>query len=106
MNNEYRKLYIPLNLQFFKDDSGGEKTEKATPKKRKKAREEGQVAKSQEVSTAVMLIVGFAGLALLGQGILNGILNLFAFHHIDILPSAEMRFEQVDVARHLGWLFG
>jgi len=107
MKNEYNKrLYIPLNLQFFKGDSGGEKTEKATPKKRKKAREEGQVAKSQEVSTAVMLIVGFAGLALLGQGILNGILNLFAFHHIDILPSAEMRFEQVDVARHLGWLFG
>jgi len=105
MINENIKLYIPLNLQFFKDDGGGEKTEKATPKKRKKAREEGQVAKSQEVSTAVMLIVGFAGLAFLGPGILNGILGIFSFH-AQLLPSAEMNFEQVQVSRFIGWLFG
>lgn len=106
MDREFnKKTYIPLNLQFFKDDGTGEKTEKATPKKRKKTRDEGQVAKSQEVSTAVMLIFGFAGLAFLGQGMLNGIVNLFAFHE-QLLPSAEMNFEQVQVARHIGWLFG
>jgi len=105
MNDDLRRLHIPLNLQFFKDDGGGEKTEKATPKKRKKAREEGQVAKSQEVSTAIMLIVGFAGLAFFGQGMLRGILDLFHFHE-QLLPSAEMNFEHVHMTRFIGWLFG
>ena len=39
-------------------DSGQEKTEKATPKKREKAREEGQVAKSVEISSVSVLFVG------------------------------------------------
>lgn len=107
MNDEYLKArrFIPLNLQFFKDDGTGEKTEKATGKKRKKARDEGQVAKSQEVSTAVGLILGFSSLALFGPGVLTRVVGLFGFHE-QLLPSAEMNFEQVQVARHVGWLFG
>ena len=36
----------------------GEKTEKATPKKRKEAREKGQVARSTDLQGAVVLIAG------------------------------------------------
>ena len=51
-------MILEYNLQFFaKDGEGGEKTEPATPKKLKKAREEGQVAKSHDLNTAVLLII-------------------------------------------------
>ena len=40
--------------------SGQEKTEQATPKKRSKAREEGQVAKSVELPSVFVLLSGVA----------------------------------------------
>ncbi len=40
------------------EDRAQERTEKATPQRRKKAREQGQVAKSQELSSVLMLITG------------------------------------------------
>lgn len=52
------KRMLPLRLQFFADE-GADKTEEATPKKLSDARKEGQVAKSQEVTTAVMLLALF-----------------------------------------------
>ncbi len=53
---------LVMNLQFFADGGSGEKTEAATPKKKEKAREDGQVAKSVEVTTAIMLITLFVTL--------------------------------------------
>ena len=41
---------------------GGEKTEKATPKKREEARKKGQVAKSSDVNGAVVLLAGLGAL--------------------------------------------
>ena len=68
---EERKVFIPLNLQFFaKDGEGGEKTEQPTSKKLSDARKEGKVAKSKEVVNGVALLgfflslrifMGFAG---------------------------------------------
>lgn len=49
------KLLLPLDLQFF----AGDKTEKATPKRRQEARKKGQVLKSQDVSAALVLLVTF-----------------------------------------------
>ena len=49
------KLILTLDLQFF----AGEKTEKATPKKRQDARKKGQVLKSQDVSAAILLLSYF-----------------------------------------------
>jgi len=46
---------IKLNLQLF----SGERTEKATPKKREETRKKGQVAKSVEINTAVILLSMF-----------------------------------------------
>ena len=45
---------------------GQEKTEEPTPRKREKAREEGQVARSKELVTMVMLVGGSVGLMLFG----------------------------------------
>ena len=54
---EERNLYLEYNLQWFaKDGPGGEKTEPATAKKLKDAREEGKVAKSKELNSAADLI--------------------------------------------------
>lgn len=50
---------FPVKLQFFAEGDGADKTEEATPKKLSDARKEGQVAKSQELSTAVMLLALF-----------------------------------------------
>ena len=49
---QYRK--IPLQF-FAKEGPGGEKTEEATTKKLEDARKEGQVSKSQELTTALSL---------------------------------------------------
>ncbi len=57
------RLILQYNLQFFaKDGDGGEKTEPATAKKLEKAREEGQVTKSQELGNAAGLIALFIAL--------------------------------------------
>lgn len=46
---------LRLNLQFF----AGEKTEKATPKKRLDSRKKGQVLKSPDVTSAIVLLAVF-----------------------------------------------
>jgi flagellar biosynthetic protein FlhB len=97
---------IPLDLRFFADDSGGsEKTEKATPKKKEKAREEGQVAKSQEVSTAFMLLAGFFALRMFAGGIARGTTGLFE-HQFEMILGGMEHMEQVTVAAHIAWMFG
>ncbi|MFF2752581.1 flagellar biosynthesis protein FlhB [Psychrobacillus sp. NPDC058041] len=48
-------LKLRLDLQFF----AGEKTEKATPKKRQDSRKKGQVLKSADVTSAVVLLSVF-----------------------------------------------
>jgi len=63
-----------LDLQLF----AGEKTEKATPKKRKEARDKGQVAKSQELVSSVALIVCAGLFMMLGSFFWNRILRLFS----------------------------
>jgi flagellar biosynthesis protein FlhB len=47
-------------------ETDGEKTQDATPHRRQQARDEGQVAKSQDFASAAVLLVGLAGLLWLG----------------------------------------
>lgn len=63
---------LRLDLQFF----SGEKTEKATPKKRQDARKKGQVAKSQDINTSVNLIAVFAVLIIMGSFMYKQIVGL------------------------------
>jgi len=62
-----------MNLQYF----AGEKTEKATPKKRQDERRKGKVSKSQDINTAILLIFTFLGLFIFGGFILETMLHLF-----------------------------
>lgn len=69
-------FYIDINLSFF----DGEKTEKATPRKKQKARSEGQVAMSKEIATAITLIVGFLSLKMLGSFMYEQIASVMNFN--------------------------
>ncbi len=54
------------------NNEGGEKTEPATAKRRREARQNGQVLKSQEVNTAVILLVMFFALQMFGMDMIRG----------------------------------
>lgn len=69
-------FYININLSFF----DGEKTEKPTPKRKQKARSEGQVAISKEIATAITLIVGFLALKVFGKYMYNQIAVVMRFN--------------------------
>lgn len=74
------KLLV-LDLQYF----AGEKTEKATPKKRQDTRKKGQVAKSQDVNTAIVLLAVFAVLSFTGSYMLKGFVSLMNHSLQDLL---------------------
>jgi len=57
-------LYLRIPLQFFADD--GDKTEEPTAKRKQDARKKGQVAKSTEVNSAVVLLCAFVALKVFG----------------------------------------
>lgn len=62
-----------FDLQFF----GGEKTEPATPKRRDKARDEGQVAKSQDLTAASIIITGLLAVYTIGYFGRNTLMTMF-----------------------------
>ncbi|MDR1663297.1 MAG: EscU/YscU/HrcU family type III secretion system export apparatus switch protein, partial [Clostridiales bacterium] len=93
---------IPLNLHFF---DSGEKTEKPTAKKKSKARSEGQVAKSQEVSTSMLFIFGFFGLRMFAGDMLDGLLGLFRYG-FEMIPDMEAVFEKTYMSSVVNYLFG
>src|SRR5512140_290138 len=49
----------------------GDKSQDATPHRRQQAREEGQVARSQDLASAVELILGLLCLQMLGGGLID-----------------------------------
>jgi flagellar biosynthesis protein FlhB len=76
------------------EDSDLEKTESATPKRLAKAREEGQVARSRELSTFALLSAGFYGAWML-SGTIGGHLqamlrNAFTFNHAMAFDTNRM----------------
>ena len=71
-------LIMEWDLQWFaKDGPGGEKTEPATAKKLKEAREDGKVAKSKELTAAFDLIVLFLVLKIFVSFVGNRLINSF-----------------------------
>lgn len=94
-------LQLKLDLQFFV----GEKTEKATPKKREDERRKGKVAKSQEVNTALLLLSTFIVLSIFGGAMKESMTTLYrqsftefihwdltekSIHHIFVSASIEV----------------
>ena len=61
------------------DQDFQEKTEKATRRRREKAREEGRVVKSQELNAAAMLCFGFLTLYMLGPHLSGQIMGMMSY---------------------------
>jgi flagellar biosynthetic protein FlhB len=59
------------------EQNSGEKTEKATPRKRRQARENAQVLKSHELIAAASLLVMFAVLSGFGAQMVGNLRGLF-----------------------------
>ncbi len=74
-------MKLSLDLQFF----AGEKTEKATPKKRQDSRKKGQVAKSQDLNTAIVLLFGFAILYMMGGYMKDIVVGIFILTFEDFM---------------------
>ena len=55
----------------------GERTEKPTARKKRDAREKGQVAKSTEINTALSILIGFLLLRFFGGYILSCVMSIF-----------------------------
>lgn len=70
------------------DKPAQERTERATPKRLQQAREKGQVARSRELTTMVVLLVSAAGLFLIGGGVISGLLDVM--HDAFQSPRAEI----------------
>src|SRR5690625_5137331 len=67
-------MHLKLDLRFF----AGEKTEKATRKKREDERKKGRVAKSQDINTALLLLASFTLLAVVGGFMKENMLTLYS----------------------------
>ncbi|TVP58332.1 MAG: flagellar biosynthesis protein FlhB [Halomonadaceae bacterium] len=75
-------------------DSSQEKSEEATPKRMQKARDDGQVARSKELATMMVLIFGAAGLLIFGGMIGSSMLaimrNSFGLHRDEVFDTSYM----------------
>lgn len=65
-----------INLQLFAE----EKTEPATAKRRREAREKGQVAKSREITTAVLLLLTFLTIRIFSGSIYTNLAELLQLY--------------------------
>jgi len=100
------RMMIPLNLRFFAEGQDGEKTEQPTAKKRSDARKEGQVAKSQEVGTAVMLITMFFALRLFGGMLYRNLVAIFFYDWSYIRYTGFSEFFELGfAANYVAFLF-
>lgn len=98
--------WLSVDLQFF----AGEKTEKATPRKRQEVRKKGQVAKSADVTAAFLMLIVFLVLSFSSGMWRDAITRLFrqSFQHyffMDVtIDSVQLIF--VDLLQQLALLVG
>lgn len=89
----YRQSSEQYDIDFFFDLQlfAGEKTEEPTAKRQNEAREKGQIARSQELSTAFVLIAGFWALKAIGGSVYREIVGFcsYVFGHLDQGISTE-----------------
>ena len=79
-------------------DTSGEKTESATPQRRKEARERGQVAKSTELSSIVVLL----GLIMALRGLCGHAANVLTVYFQDVCGHLDTADLTVSTTMTLG----
>jgi flagellar biosynthetic protein FlhB len=80
-----------FDLQLFTE----EKTERATPKKMRDAREKGQVVQSKELSTAVAFLSVFLAMGALSSYLIEGMMGYFTMT-MNQIPDVGQFFESED----------
>jgi flagellar biosynthesis protein FlhB len=75
-------------------ESAGEKTEAPTPKRKRKAAEEGQLLRSKDFATALMILAGCAWMAAMGPALLGACKEVMA---------ASFSFGLVDIEHFEPW---
>ncbi|MHA6251280.1 flagellar biosynthesis protein FlhB [Oceanobacillus sp. CAU 1775] len=83
-------MRLVMDLQYF----AGEKTERATPKKRMDERRKGKVAKSQDINTSILLVFCFLALFVFGSFMLDAMLQLF-IQAFTMYIHSDVTFESV-----------
>lgn len=96
----YASYRLPYNLQYFAD--GPDKTEEPTAKKLSDARLEGQVAKSNELTSASGLAVLFISLKLFAGYIGNQFINTYIKSFKNIEKYAGGEFSIANISALLG----
>lgn len=84
------------------EDSAQEKTEEPTAKRQEKAREDGQIPRSKELTTSAVLIVGCVGLLMFGADISKGLADILKFN---FTLDRETIFDTNAMLGHLGSSF-
>lgn len=76
------------------NESGQEKTEEATGKRIEESRKKGQIARSKELNTLLMLLVSGGGMMIFGSHLINGIMQILRdsliIERADIFNPASM----------------
>ncbi|MBN2563505.1 MAG: flagellar biosynthesis protein FlhB [Phycisphaerae bacterium] len=86
-------------------DDRGDKTEPATPRRRTEARQRGQVAKSTDLSSALLLVGGMLCMRLCGPWMMASLMNVMKEHLAVGDPASAARLDVVAVVSSIG-LFG
>ncbi|NLY88906.1 MAG: flagellar biosynthesis protein FlhB [Firmicutes bacterium] len=93
--NETREAGLPLlpwDLQFFAEE---EKTEEATPRKKREARRKGQVPRSIEFNSVLVVLVAFVVLNAFGGYFIR---NLYRFLHESFQPETlNMMVDEISI---------
>jgi len=81
------------------ETSGQEKTEQATPKRLREAREKGQIARSRDLNSLILLMVASGGLLVFGETMLTGMVRQM---NSGFILSREVMFDSVRMQQYLG----
>lgn len=89
------------------DDSSQEKTEEATPRRLEKAREEGDVPRSRELSTFAVLMAGSVGLWVFGDRITESVINVMkdnlSVERAALYDTNQMAIHLASAAHEVVW---
>lgn len=88
------------------DNSSGDKTEKPSPQKLRKAREEGQVTRSRDWATAVGIVVSLKAFVLMVPGYLEDFRSLFRLILVPLEGQGALHNAWSNVFYDVALLFG
>ncbi len=76
------------------NDNGQERSEEASAKRKQEARDKGQIARSKELTTVIVLLVSCAGFVFMGKGMVTGLEEIMrdnlSIHRADAFDTSAM----------------